>query len=315
MRVFFILIHSIILSLAITSLLFAQPPGRPGMGMGPPPGHPGGHPGPPGGRPPGGKWGILVRNPVVREYLGVTDDQIKQFEMIIDTTGFEVMKKMDSITGGTPPPDWTPEIRKKVFEEMPEMMEKVTEETMGKYEKLLTPEQVEKARVLAFLASEGLDFPMIGVPFLVVLELTEEQKADIRKIQADSRAQTRNLLDKMLNASHDREPSAANREGISKKMQEINKETTDKIKGVLTAEQRQKAEDITREGEKLMQDIFEAERAKHRDEPRWQRRPEGPPPGPGIPRDYRRPLYPEDEKSPEGKKGRDFEFPRPREAR
>ncbi len=258
---------------------------------------------------------MLVRNPVVREYLGVTDDQIKQFEKIIDATSFEVMKKMDSITGGTPPPDWTPAVRKKVFEEMPEMMEKVTEETMGKYEKLLTPEQVEKARILAFLASEGLDFPMIGVPFLVVLELTEEQKANIRKIQADSRLQTRDLLEKMLESSRDREPSDAYREEIMKKINDINKDTTDKIKGVLTAEQRKKAEDITKDGEKLMQEIFETERARHRDDPRWQRRPEGRPPVRGIPREYRRPLYPEDEKPPEGNKGRDFELPRPREAR
>lgn len=236
-----------------------------------------------------GPLGMFVRNRVVREYLQLSDEQVKQFEEVSDQAWSDVLKKLMDITGGKPPHEWSPSVRRKVFGEMPLVMEQVTEDMVNKYEAILKPgEQVQKARKLAFLASEGIDFPMIGVAFLAVLNLTDEQKQQIREIQAESRKKMRALIDGVLGGLRDWEGHGSPiPEDTLQRFKEMGKETTQKIKEVLTEEQKQQAEEIKKNGEDLMQQIIAANPRGPFGPP-----PLGPPPGlrPGPP--PRSPLGP-----------------------
>ncbi|MGL6226884.1 MAG: hypothetical protein ACRC10_09715 [Thermoguttaceae bacterium] len=221
-----------------------------------------------------GPLGMFVRNRVVRDYLQLSDEQVKQFEEVSDQAWSDVLEKLMDITGGKPPHEWSPSVRRKVFSEMPLVMEEVTEDIVKKYESILQPgEQVQKARELAFLASEGIDFPMIGVAFLTVLNLTKEQKQEIRDIQAESRKKMRALIDGVLGGLREWEGNGSPiPEDTLHRFKEIGKETTQKIKEVLTEEQKQQADEIKKNGKDLMQQIIAAN-------------PKGPfgPPPPGSP--------------------------------
>ena len=113
-------------------------------------------------------------------------------------------------------------------------MERRRQETLDKYKAVLSAEQLTKAYALVFQVSGGLDAGFATAESLEALGLSNDQKAKIREINAERAA--RGAGGGQVDADQRRARA---------------EETRNKIKAVLTDDQKAKAAKLTEEGKEI----------------------------------------------------------------
>ena len=212
-------------ALVLSLNAFAQP--GPGGGRGPDFGGPG-------GQMRGGFFPGVMGGGSIVDRLLQNEEAVKMLELIVEQK--EALQKImeeartqrPQGTPGTPPN----------LEEMRQRMD----EMHAKYNQVLNPEQQVKVREMAFQLIGGLESRrFLDDRMLEVLDLTAEQKDQILKITTDRNAEAR----KAMSGFNFREATQEDREKFRTEMDERAKKYGDKIKAVLTSEQKAKAEKLT----------------------------------------------------------------------
>ena len=232
-----------LLFIACAGFVFAQPGGGPGGPGGRGPGGRG--PGGPGG--PGGPMmagpGMMMGGPGIgalfseegRKDIGLSDNQVSEIQ-----NAFRDMRPREGQQ--FPGPNSSQADRENFRKEM----EKRMGETIGKIEKVMTKEQLEKARARSFQAGGG--FASAGMnPFAqAALGLTDDQKAKIRGFQEENMQKMRKFFEENRPSGPPDQMSQEDRQKMFERMrtfgEENQKEMESKIKGILTDEQKQKGE-------------------------------------------------------------------------
>jgi len=209
------LISTVIVSaLALSCNAFGQPPGSPGRGV--PMGGPGG--------------GIILWHPEVIRGLELTPEQTSELQRIMA----DMRTQRPPGTPPTGPPN--PEERRQRMDEM-----------QAKVQQVLNSEQQVKLREIAFKLAGGLDSRLLDDRMLEVVNLTDGQKGQIREIMAKREARNRTAIQDFNVRSATREEREKFRTDAETRV----KEYRDRIKAVLTAEQKAKAEKLTAEAPAL----------------------------------------------------------------
>jgi len=256
--------------------------------------------GPPGGGPggPGGIGGIvgLFQNPeIVRELgreLGFTPEQGAELREIMwesrdilrpPSISFDSGPLTIQRGAGDGPQTQTFSIRmdsdevRQRMEEGRQRLEAGIDAVQARIDRVLRPEQRERLRDVNFQLSGGLESPVLGTPMgvrtLAALDLTDAQKEEFRKLVGGR--QRVNFEDFNL-----RDPGA--RERLRTAVEAENAKFIEQVKGLLTAEQRAKAEKLTAETPELRKRLGMPEPGQRGQQPPGQpgRQPGGPPPPP-----------------------------------
>ena len=165
----------------------------------------------------GGNTVMLLGQKSVQEELKLSDEQVKQVEELS-------AKQREAFQGFG---DLSQEERRTKMQEMT----KANDKALAKILKSAQYKRVEQI-ALQQQTSRALAFTLNNEEIAKELKITDEQKEKIREIQAKSREEMQGI--------------ERNEEGF-KKMQEIMKASNDKVKGVLSAEQKAKLKEM--EGE------------------------------------------------------------------
>ena len=189
-----------------TAPVWAQPPGGPG---GPGMGMIGGMGG-----------GMVLMSPNVQEDLKLTDEQKTK---IRETAQEQFQKMRDQFQVLQ---DLQPAERR-------EKMTKIMEENAAAFKKVLKEDQTKRFDQILIQAAGPMAFSQPKVQ--EKLKLTDDQKAKGREIMQDQMTKMGGLRDEFQN----------DREGAMKKMQEMRKETTKKLTGLLTEDQKKTWEEMT----------------------------------------------------------------------
>jgi Spy/CpxP family protein refolding chaperone len=182
-----------------------------------------------GGRGQGGGGGgalVLLRDKGVQQDLKLTDDQVKA----IDAAAKKQADAMTALRGGDPQ-----EARTKMQEITKETTKTINDTLKADQKKRLGQLELQQRGLSALAAPARPNAP----PSTLAkdLNVTEDQQKKIQDIVAGNREKMRDIFQ---NAQGDRE-------GAAKKMAELNKETNQKIEGILTAEQKTKWKEMTGE--------------------------------------------------------------------
>jgi Spy/CpxP family protein refolding chaperone len=218
---------AVVFVLSAVSSTFAQPGGRGGMrggfGM------------------MGGGFGLFLENDQLKKEVNLTEDQVTQLRKVLEESRPPRPERREGGQGREQRP----------APPSPEEFEKRIDETQAKLDKILTPEQREKVKVLQFQLSGGLDSPFLGTRSLTVLNLTEEQKMSLKKIEAERNAEMRKAFENI----DFRNMSQEDRDKMRAEGEARNKKVGDQIKGILTPEQKEKGEKLTAEGKDLREKL------------------------------------------------------------
>ena len=237
-RVYWIFVVAVTVC-ALSLNTFAQPGGGRGQG-------PGGGMGPgmgmPGGMGPGGIGGIL-QNPEFARHLELTPEQTTELQRVTREAAEAMRNQFQNMPrpepGAVPPnPD--------AMREMRQRMEAGMGEVQASIDRVLRPEQRTKLRETTFQLSGGLNSPIMGTPMgnaaLDALNLTDAQREQFRKL-AEERP-------RMNPGDYDlRDPEGQRR--FRADMEAANARFAEQVRGILTAEQRAKAERLTAEAPTL----------------------------------------------------------------
>ena len=237
---------------ALSLNAFAQPGGGPGRGQGQGPGQGMGMGGGMGmgmGMPGGLLGGIM--SPEFATELELTPQQATELRGVV-TRAMEEFRtqgqNMQRPEPGAPP---GPEMRQQ-FEEMRQQMETRMNEVQSRVDQVLRPEQRSRLRDVTFQLSGGLNSPMLGTPMgeraLESLSLTDAQKAQFRGILEDRNAAMARERENIGEVDW-RDPAV--RERLRTENEARNARFADQVRGILTAEQREKAEKLTAEAPAL----------------------------------------------------------------
>lgn len=224
-------------ALALSLNAFAQP----SSGMGPPP-PPGGF-GPSGRMMMGGGIGMVLQNPEFAKMLELTPEQATRLQDIMRETSEERRRQMQEMQQGGAPPN---------PEQMRQRMEQSVEATQTKFDQVLNPLQRTKSREILFQLSGGLNSPMLNDRMLQVLELTDAQKEQVRKIISDRNEENRAAFQGGFNF---RDASQEERDKFRADMETRNKKFADQITAILTPGQKEKAEKLTAEAPALREKL------------------------------------------------------------
>jgi len=246
---------------ALSLSAVAQPPGGPGgggpRGPGGGPGGPGGGPGGPGGGmmmggPGGGigQLGQLIQNPEFAKLLELTPQQTTDLQRVTSEAGEAIRTKtqeaMRPQQDGGPP---SPEAMRQNMDKIRQLVEEGIDEASAKLDQVLQPAQRTKFRETTFQTLGGLDSPMLNDRMLAVVDLTDAQKEQIRKITEERNAA---MMADIQNINwRDREAMERSRVAT----EERNKKFADQIKALLTPEQKAKAEKLTAEAPALREKL------------------------------------------------------------
>ena len=157
----------------------------------------------------------VLRNADCRALLAISDEQTQKITQINQESRAANQER------GTGQPDRAD-------------MERRRQETQDKLKAVLSADQLAKAKVLLFQVSGGLDAGASTVETLDALGLSDDQKEKIRAINAERAA--RGAGGGQVDADQRRARAA---------------ETRDKIKAVLTDDQKAKAAKLTEEGKEI----------------------------------------------------------------
>jgi len=273
-----------LLLIACAGFAFAQPGGGQGRG-------PGGPGGPGGGRGPGGPGGpgFMMGGPMMggpgmgalfsdegRRDINLSDRQIEEIQTIF-------RDNMRPGQGGIMPPG--PNATDADRQAFMRQMEQRMTDTIGKVEKVMTPEQLKKARERSFQAGGG--FASLGMnPFAqAALDIDDSQREKIRGFQREMGEKMRENFERNPPPRPFPEMSPEEREQFGQRMQqfgeEFRKDMEAKIQGILTDAQK-------KQGEKLLEDTPGYIKQAIENAPRGMgMRGPGGPGGPGGPQQYR----------------------------
>jgi len=165
----------------------------------------------------GGMGGNLLANESVQKELKIDDAQKEK----ITKFSTEQREKMQALGQ-----DATPDERREAMTAMQASSKKFVTEN-------LKPEQAKRYRQIQLqtMGAQAFNDPEV----VSALKLTDDQKAKIKSINEDTMAKMQDLRQDFQN----------DREGAMKKMAEIRNETTTKVLGVLTSEQKATWKDLT----------------------------------------------------------------------
>lgn len=241
-----------------TAVVLAQPGG--GGGRGGQGGGPGG-PGGPGGMMGGGRMGAtmmdggggferLLRDDQIRQDVGLSEDQVQKLTALRDE-----MRNAPRPQFTPPDPNASQEDRMKAMQQMRTEMEKRVAEQRSKVEAILTTDQRKKVEVIAFQAVGGLNSPRLRTELLAPLNLTDAQKAQIKKLTEEAEVAQREMFASMGprpgQGGGSPEEMRGRFEEMRTKMEALGQKTADQIKAVLTPEQKALGEKLTTEGAAL----------------------------------------------------------------
>ena len=233
---------------ALSLNVVAQPPGG---GMGPPGGMPpgggppfggmggGGGPGgmgPMGPMGPGGAGGIaaLFQNPEFAKELELSSEQSTQLQTVVRESGEAMRSRFQEAMANRDPNAGPPS--QEEMRRFSQFMESGMTEAQGKVDRVLRPEQRTKLSDMSFQLSGGLTSPMMGAITLRTLELTDTQKEQLRKLTEER---------PRLNPADYELRSAEGRAKFQADMEANNAKFAEQVKGILTPEQKAKAEKLT----------------------------------------------------------------------
>jgi len=268
---------------ALSVSVVAQPPrgevqvqgrvqqGMPGV-MGPPGGGVGG---------PGGIIG-LFQNPELARELGrelrLSPEQSNELRDIMRESR-DALRPPPAISVNPGPPNiqrGTGEMWQRM-EEGRQRLESGIDALQERIDRVLRVEQREKLQEVAFQLSGGLESPMLAMPrgdrALAALDLTDAQKEEFRKLVEERRTN--------FEGYNLRDPGDLRR--LRADTEANNARFAEQVKGLLTAEQKAKAEKLTAETPELRRRLGIPEPGQRGQQPEPPRQPGGPPPPPPPP--------------------------------
>lgn len=176
----------------------------------------------------GGGQMALLRDKGVQQELKLTDDQVKA----IDAAAKKQADALQALRGGDPQ-----EARTKMQEITRETTKTIDDTLKADQKKRLRQLELQQRGLAALAAPANPRNPNAQTSTLAKdLNITEDQQKKIQEIVAGNREKMRDLFQ-----------PGGNREEAAKKMAEMNKETNQKIEGILTAEQKAKWKEMTGE--------------------------------------------------------------------
>lgn len=176
-----------------------------------------------GGRGMGGP-GMLVNNKSVQKELQMTDDQVKKAKEVTQEIRQKHQEEMQALRDMDPD-----EGRQK----RTALMRTIGEETDKALADVLKPEQMKRLKQISLQQRGAQAFTDAKVQ--EELKLTDDQKDKIKTINDDAQKEMRELF----------QSGGDDREAMMKKIQTLRTETMDKVKGVLTDDQKKTWEQMT----------------------------------------------------------------------
>jgi Spy/CpxP family protein refolding chaperone len=219
---------------ALSFNTFAQPPGGGqgrGQGMGP-----GGGVGPQGmgfgmGAGAGG-IGAVLQNPELARVLELSPQQATELQGIMRESIERLRTEGQNIQ--RPQPGENPEEIRQFMEGMRQRVDTGMGEVQARVDQVLRPEQRTRLRDVTFQLSGGLESPMLSERTLATLDLTDTQREQVRRL-----AEARNARIGEINWRDQAE------------RERFQSDFAQQVRGLLTAEQRAKAERLTAEAPAL----------------------------------------------------------------
>jgi len=234
---------------ALSLNAIAQPPGgQRGQGMGPGGGMgqgmgPGGGMGLGGGMMGGGGMGTgigaigaVLQNPELARVLELSPQQVNELQGVMRESIERLRTEGQNIQ--RPQPGASPEEMRQFMEGMRQRLDTGMDEVQARVDQALRPEQRTRLRDVTFQLMGGLDSPTLGAPMgermLETLDLTDAQREQIRRL-----AEARNARIGEINWRDQAE------------RERFQSDFARQVRGLLTAEQRAKAERLTAEAPAL----------------------------------------------------------------
>jgi len=174
----------------------------------------------------GGGYGALLTNKGVQKELKLDDDQVAK----ADKVAAEIREKMMGLREKLQ--DVPQEER---GEKMAELMKSINDDAKKSLADVLKPEQTKRLEQIRLQQNPAQSLAEADVQ--KSLKLTDDQKDKIKSINTESGTQMREIFQSAQN----------DREGAMKRIAELRKETTAKVTGLLTADQKATWKEMTGE--------------------------------------------------------------------
>ncbi|MDR0520916.1 MAG: hypothetical protein LBH00_03575 [Planctomycetaceae bacterium] len=199
----------------------------------------------------GGNFGIgfgnPVSNPEVQKLLGLSAEQTEQLKKIQDEAREQGRNAVRPPRGeGNNPPSV------EELEKFRADFEKRNAERQEKENKVLTAEQQAKLKEVAFQLGGGLGSRWLNEKSLEALNLTADQQAKIKQLVADRDKENREAMGKITDR---RNMSQEDREKLRTEGEARGKKFTEQVTAVLTAEQKAKADQLTKDAPALREKL------------------------------------------------------------
>ena len=199
-----------------------------------------------GGMIPGGLGPIIqaVQNPEFLKMLEITPEQ----QAAIIQVGMEAWQRARD----TAPPPQQGEMPN--FDQRRQQMNQMIDSLQAEVDKILRPEQRVKLRQMTFQMAGGmnaLNIPFVGSRVLEALDLTPAQKEQVTSIMEKRDAEIQ-ALSRGINF---REASPEEREKFQADRESISKKYNDQITALLNPEQKEKADNLTKEAPALREKL------------------------------------------------------------
>jgi Spy/CpxP family protein refolding chaperone len=200
----------------------------------------------------GGGFGIgaVLQNDNAKKHLNLTDEQVEKLQKIASEqrNNFPRPPRAAGNNGERPAPPSSDDLKK-----FNEEREKTQAETKKKINEILTPEQQTKFKVLPFQMAGGLDARFINARTFDFLDLTDDQKDKLKKLDEENQTALRESFTRPSadGARLTREEIQKQREEITQKREALTKSYREKVLALLTPEQKATAEKLTKEAQEL----------------------------------------------------------------
>ena len=221
----------------------------PGMGMGMGMGGMGGM-GPGGGMMGGAGFnpGTILQNEEFVKMLELTPAQRTELPTVMQTAVQGAMQKLRDDGLLAPPTPGEAPNPTEMLRRMELIQNTFQDAVQEGSRKVLNPAQQTKAQETMFQLSGGLESPMLNERGLDFVNLSDEQKEQIRKIAQERNAENLRVMQGFFDGTRDpRNMSQEDREKIRTEAEARNKQFSEKITALLTPEQRAKAQKLTEE--------------------------------------------------------------------
>ena len=183
-----------------------------------------------------GGIGAVLQNPELARVLELSPQQATELQGVMRESMETFRTQFQNMP--RPEPGASPEEMRRFGETMRQRMESGMSEVQARVDQALRPEQRTRLRDVTFQLSGGLDSPMLGSPMgermLETLDLTDAQKEQVRRL-----AEARNARIGEVNWRDQAE------------RERFQSDFAQQVRGLLTAEQRAKAERLTAEAPAL----------------------------------------------------------------